>query len=91
MQSRLLGKGRQDPMRTLVGKYFDFGKCFMVRVMFDWSLEGNISVDTDSSGKKGKDIPGEPTLYVYVQIPANVEVASFSEFNLIFVLLYFSK
>lgn len=63
----------------------------MVRVMFDWSLEGNISVDTDSSGKKGKDIPGEPTLYVYVQIPANVEVASFSEFNLIFVLLYFSK
>lgn len=63
----------------------------MVRVMFDWSLEGNISVDTDSSGKKGRDIPGEPTLYVYVQIPTNVEVASFSEFNFIFVLLYFSK
>ena len=63
---RLLEKGRQDPTRTLMGKYFDFGKCFMVRVVFDWSLEGNISVDTDSSGKKGKDIPGETTLYVYV-------------------------
>ena len=36
-------------MRTLMGKYFDFGKCFMVRVVFDWSLEGNSSVDTASS------------------------------------------
>lgn len=53
-------------MRTLMGKYFDFGKCFMVRVVFDWSLEGNSSVDTASSGKKGKDTPGETTLYIYV-------------------------
>lgn len=49
-------------MRTLMGKYFDSGKCFMVRVVFDWSLEGNSSVDTAGSGKKGKDTPGETTL-----------------------------
>lgn len=41
--------------------------------------------------RRGGIYQEEMTLYVYVQIPANVEVASFSEFNLIFVLLYFSK
>lgn len=53
-------------MKTLMGKYFDFGKCLMVRVVFGWSLGGNSSVDTASSGKKGKDTLGETTLYVYV-------------------------
>lgn len=66
MQSRLLESGRQDPVKTLMGKYFDFGKCLMVRVVFGWSLGGNSSVDTASSEKKGKDTPGETTLYVYV-------------------------
>ena len=66
MQSRLLESGRQDPMKTLMGKYIDFGKCLMVRVVFGWSLGGNSSVDTASSGKKGKDTLGETTLYVYV-------------------------
>lgn len=58
IQSRLLERCMQDPMRTLMGKYFDFGKCFMVRVVFHWNLEGISSVDASSSGRKRKDIPG---------------------------------
>lgn len=49
----------QDPIRTLIGKYSDFRKRFMVRVMCGWSLEGTSSMDAASSGRKRKDIPGE--------------------------------
>lgn len=51
-----------------MGKHFNFGKCFLVRVMCDWILEGISHVDTTSSGRKKEGSPQGMTLGTWLQI-----------------------